>query len=131
MSDYSTMQTKDLEELKERLLGQRHNLDNEIEQVINELAIKRTYLNDTTISLNPYYKDKANVIKVTINNNSSFRYTVTRIKPRGKLLGIDQFNSQDTDFLKYYKMCSKLDWDNALDRLNTWLKDANLKVEEL
>lgn len=130
MSDYSTMETKDLEELKGRLLSQRSNLDNEIEQIVTELKIKRINLNDTTLKLNPYYKDRANVIKVTINDHSSHKYTITRIKPYGKLPGIDQFNSQDTDFLKYYKMCSKIDWDNALEKINNGFKDANIRLEE-
>lgn len=129
MSNYSTMSVKDLEELKERLLSQRCNLDNEIEQAITELKIKRVNLEDNTIRQNPYYKDKANVIKITINNNSSIKYTITKIKPTGTVLGIEQFNSMDVNFLKYYKMCSKLDWDNAIDRLNVWLKDANLKIK--
>lgn len=35
------------------------------------------------------------------------------------------------EFLKYYEMCSKFDWECALNKLNMWLKDASLKVKEL
>ena len=33
--------------------------------------------------------------------------------------------------LKYYKVCSKSEWENAIDRLNIYFKDASLKVKEL
>ena len=41
MSDYSTMQIKDLEELKERLRSQRSNLDNTINEVLQGRKTKR------------------------------------------------------------------------------------------
>lgn len=131
MSDYSTMQIKDLEELKERLLSQRSNLDNTIDEVIQSIKTKRLQLNEKSLSLNPYYKDRAAYLKVTINNNSSFRYNVVKISPAGKYPSLTQFDSEDVSFLKCYKMCSKSEWDNAIDRFNIWLKDSNLKVEEL
>jgi|GEM_PF-6590490 len=131
MSDYSTMQIKDLEELKERLLSQRSNLDNTIDEVIQSIKTKRLQLNEKSLSLNPYYKDRAAYLKVTINNNSSFRYNVVKVSPAGKYPSITQFDSEDIDFLKYYKMCTKSEWDSAIDRFNIWLKDSNLKVEEL
>lgn len=131
MSDYSTMQIKDLEELKERLLSQRSNLDNTIDEVIQSIKTKRLQLNEKSLSLNPYYKDRAAYLKVTINNNSSFRYNVVKISPAGKYPSITQFDLDNINFLKYYKMCSKSEWDNAIDRFNIWLKDSNLKVEEL
>lgn len=131
MSDYSTMQIKDLEELKERLLSQRSNLDNTIDEVIQSIKTKRLQLNEKSLSLNPYYKDRAAYLKVTINNNSSFRYNVVKVSPAGKYPSITQFDSEDIDFLKYYKMCTKSEWDSAIDRFNIWLKDSNLKVKEL
>lgn len=131
MSDYSTMQIKDLEELKERLLSQRSNLDNTIDEVIQSIKTKRLQLNEKSLSLNPYYKDRAAYLKVTINNNSSFRYNVVKVSPAGKYPSLTQFDSEDIDFLKYYKMCAKSEWDSAIDRFNIWLKDSNLKVEEL
>lgn len=131
MSDYSTMQIKDLEELKERLLSQRSNLDNTIDEVIQGIKTKRLQLNEKSLSLNPYYKDRAAYLKVTINNNSSFRYNVVKVSPAGKYPSLTQFDSEDIDFLKYYKMCAKSEWDNAIDRFNIWLKDSNLKVKEL
>ena len=33
--------------------------------------------------------------------------------------------------LKYYEMCSIFDWEDALNRLNMWFKDASLKVKGL
>lgn len=42
-----------------------------------------------------------------------------------------QFLSNTVDFLTYYEICSKSDWDSAVDRLNMWFKDASLKVKEL
>lgn len=81
-----------------------------------------------------FYIDKVTYLKVTINDNSYFKYTVTKVTPNGKngkSVGIYQFSSDNIDFLRYYKMCSKSEWSSALDRLNIWLKDANLKVGEL
>lgn len=134
MNNYSEMSTDDLEKLKESLLSQRDNLDDTIEEVIKEIKTKRLQTNEMSLKLNPYYKDKVTYLKVTINNNSYFKYTVTKVTPNGrngKSVGIYQFSSDNVDFLRYYKMCSKSEWSSALDRLNIWLKDANLKVGEL
>lgn len=131
MSDYSEMSTDDLEKLRESLLSQRDNLDNNIEEVIKEIKTKRLQTNEMSLKLNPYYKDKVTYLKVTINDNSYFKYTITKVTPSGKSVGIYQFSSDNIDFLRYYKMCAKSEWDSAIDRLNIWLKDANLKVEEL
>lgn len=131
MSDYSKMSTEDLEELRKKLLSQREVLDDAIEGVIKEIKAKRLQTEEMSLRLNPYYKDKVNYLKITINDNSHFKYTVTKVTPSGKSVGIYQFNSDNIDFLRYYKMCSKSEWSNALDRLNIWLKDTNLKVGEL
>ena len=131
MNDYSKMSTEDLEELRESLLGQREVLDDTIERVIKEIKAKRLQTDEMSLKLNPYYKDKVNYLKITINDNSHFKYTVTKVTPSGKSVGIYQFSSDNIDFLRYYKMCSKSEWSNALDRLNIWLKDTNLKVGEL
>lgn len=129
MSDYSNMSIKDLEELKENLLNQKSNLNNTIEEVVNNIRFKKTQASDNTLRLNPYYKDKTSYIKVVISDGSG--YIVTKVTPSGKCLGIYQFLSNTTDFLKYYEMCSKFDWECALNRLNMWFKDASLKVKEL
>lgn len=129
MSDYSNMSIKDLEELKENLLNQKSNLNNTIEEVINNIRFKKTQASDNTLRLNPYYKDKSSYLKVVISDGSG--YIVTKVTPSGKCLGIYQFLSNTTDFLKYYEMCSKFDWECALNKLNMWLKDASLKVKEL
>lgn len=130
-NNYSEMSTDDLEELRESLLSQREVLDNNIEEVIKEIKTKRLQTNEMSLKLNPYYKDKVTYLKVTINDNSYFKYTITKVTPSGKSVGIYQFSSDNIDFLRYYKMCAKSEWDSAIDRLNIWLKDANLKVEEL
>lgn len=129
MSDYSNMSIKDLEELKENLLNQKSNLNNTIEEVVNNIRFKKTQTSDNTLRLNPYYKDKTSYIKVVISDGSG--YIVTKVTPSGKCLGIYQFLSNTIDFLKYYEMCSKFDWECALNKLNMWLKDASLKVKEL
>lgn len=129
MSDYSKMSIKDLEELKENLLNQKSSLNNTIEEVVNNIRFKKTQANDNTLRLNPYYKDKTSYIKVVIGDGSG--YIVTKVTPSGKCLGIYQFLSNTTDFLKYYEMCSRFDWECALNRLNMWLKDANLKVKDI
>lgn len=129
--NYSEMSIEDLDKLRESLLGQRDVLDDTIEGVIKEIKAKRLQTEEMSLKLNPYYKDKVSYLKVTINDNSHFKYTVTKVTPNGKSVGIYQFSSDNIDFLRYYKMCSKSEWSNALDRLNIWLKDANLKVGEL
>lgn len=131
MSDYSKMSAEDLEELREKLLSQREVLDDAIEGVIKEIKAKRLQTNEMSLKLNPYYKDKVTYLKITINDNSYFKYTVTKVTPSGKSVGIYQFSSDNVDFLRYYKICSESEWSNALDRLNIWLKDASLKVGEL
>ena len=83
------------------------------------------------LKLNPYYKDKVSYLKVTINDNSYFKYTVAKVTPSGESVGIYQFSSDNIDFLRYYKVCSQSEWDSAIDRLNVWLKDANLKIKKL
>lgn len=129
MSDYSEMSIEDLEKLKEDLLNQKSNLNNTIEEVVNNIRFKKTQASDNTLRLNPYYKDKTSYIKVVISDGSG--YVVTKVTPSGKCLGIYQFLSNTVEFLKYYEMCSKFDWECALNRLNMWLKDASLKVKEL
>ena len=129
MSDYSNMSIKDLEELKENLLNQKSNLNNTIEEVINNIRYKKTLASDHTLRLNPYYKNKSSYLKVVISDGGG--YIVTKVAPSGKCSGIYQFLSNTIEFLKYYEMCSKSEWDSAVDRLNIWLKDASLKIKEL
>lgn len=129
MSDYSEMSIEDLEKLKEDLLNQKSNLNNTIEEVVNNIRFKKTQASDDTLRLNPYYKDKTSYIKVVISDGGG--YVVTKVTPSGKCLGIYQFLSNTVEFLKYYEMCSKFDWECALNKLNMWLKDASLKVKEL
>lgn len=129
MSDYSEMSIEDLEKLKEDLLNQKSNLNNTIEEVVNNIRFKKTQASDNTLRLNPYYKDKTSYIKVVISDGGG--YVVTKVTPSGKCPGIYQFLSNTVEFLKYYEMCSKFDWECALNRLNMWLKDASLRVKVL
>ena len=122
MSDYSKMSIEDLKELKKNLLNQISNLNNTIKS-------KKTQINDNNLRLNPYYKDKATYLKVVISDGGG--YIVTKVAPSGKCLGIYQFLSNTIDFLKYYEICPKSEWEDALNRLNIWFKDADLEVKEL
>lgn len=129
MSDYSKMSIEDLEELKKNLLNQKSNLNNTIEEVINNIRFKKTQASDDTLRLNPYYKDKSSYLKVVIRDGSG--YIITKVSPSGDYSGISQFLSNTVDFLKYYEMCSKSEWESAIDRLNVWFKDSSLKIENI
>ena len=129
INNYSEMSIEDLEELKENLLNQISNLNNTIEEVVNNIRFKNTQASDDTLRLNPYYKDKSSYLKVVISDGSG--YIVTKVTPSGKCLGIYQFLSNTIEFLKYYEMCSKSEWDIAISKLNMWFKDASLKIKEL
>ena len=129
MNDYLKMSIEDLEKLKEDLLSQRDNLEDTIGEIINNIRAKKVQAGNKTIRLNPYYKDKSSYLKVVISDGSG--YIVTKVTPSGKCLGIYQFLSNTVDFLTYYEICSKSDWDSAVDRLNMWFKDASLKIKEL
>lgn len=122
MNDYSNMSIEDLKELKENLLNQISNLNNTIKS-------KKTQINDNNLRLNPYYKDNVSCLKIVVNDGSG--YIVTKVTPCCDYSGISQFFSNTIDFLKYYEICSKSDWEDALNRLNMLFKDANLKVKEL
>lgn len=113
--------------MKENLLNQKSNLNNTIEEIVNTIRFKKTQASDDTLRLNPYYK--ATYLKVVISDGSG--YIVTKVTPSGKCLGIYQFLSNTIEFLKYYEICSKSEWDSAIDRLNVWFKDVNLKIKEL
>ena len=129
INNYSEMSIEDLKKLKEDLLDQKSSLNNTIEEVINSIRFKKIQAGNKTIGLNPYYKDKSSYLKVVISDGGG--YIVTKVTPSGKCLGIYQFLSNTVDFLTYYEICSKSDWDSAVDRLNMWFKDASLKVKEL
>ena len=129
MNDYSKMSIKDLEKLKENLLNQISNLNNTIEEVVNNIRFKNTQASDDTLRLNPYYKDESSYLKVVISDED--KYIITKVSPNSDYLGISQFLSNTIDFLKYYEMCSQSDWEDALNRLNIWFKDADLEVKEL
>ena len=129
INNYSEMSIEDLKKLKEDLLDQKSSLNNTIEEVINNIRFKKIQAGNKTIGLNPYYKDKSSYLKVVISDEDG--YIITKVSPNSDYLGISQFLSNTIDFLKYYEMCSKSDWEDALNRLNIWFKDADLEVKEL
>ena len=129
MNDYSEMSIEDLEKLKIKLLSQRDNLENTIGEIINNIRTKKLQVSNRALREHTYYKDNTSYLKVVINDGTG--YTITKITPSGKCMGVYQFNADTIDFLKYYKICSQSEWDNAIDRLNVWFKDANLKVKKL
>ena len=131
INNYSEMSIEDLDKLRESLLGQRDVLDDTIERVIKEIKTKRLQTDEMSLKLNPYYKDKVSYLKITISDNSHFKYTVTKVTPSGKSVGIYQFSSDNIDFLRYYKVCSQSEWNSAIDRLNVWFKDTSLNVKKL
>lgn len=106
MNDYSKMSIENLEKLK------------------------KEQININNFKLNSYYKDKTSYLKVVISDKGY--YIITRIIPCGACMGIYQYSCLNTsDYLKYYDISSKFEWESAIDRLNIWFKDANLKVKEL
>lgn len=130
MSDYSKMSIEDLEKLKKKLLSQKENLNNTIKEIISDIKSKKEQININNLELNPYYKDNTSYLKVVISDRGY--YIITKIVPCGTYMGIYQHCILNTsDFLKYYNICSKSEWDSAVDRLNVWFKDANLKIKEL
>lgn len=128
-SNLSEMSIEDLEKLKEKFLGQRDSLEDTIGEIISNIRAKKIQISNQTLRMHPYYKDNASYLKVVINDITG--YTVTKITPGGKCIGIYQFNAETIDFLKYYKVCSQSEWDSAIDRLNIWFKDASLKIKKL
>ena len=93
------------------------------------MEFKKALDGDKILRLNPYYKDKSSYLKVSISDKGG--YIITKVTPSVNYLGISQFLSKTIDFLTYYEMCSIFDWEDALNRLNMWFKDASLKVKEL
>lgn len=129
INNYSEMSIEDLEKLKIKFLSQRNNLENTIGEIINNIRAKKIQVNNCALREHPYYKDNTSYLKVVINDGTG--YTVTKITPGGKCIGIYQFNADNTSFLKYYKICSQSEWESAIDRLNIWFKDASLKIKKL
>ena len=128
MSDYSKMSIEDLEKLKKKLLNQKKDLNNTIEEIISNIKSKKEQININNLKLNPYYKDKTSYLKVVISDSGY--YIITKIIPCGTYMGIYQYSSLNfSDYLKYYDICSKSEWESAIDRLNVWFKDSNLKIE--
>lgn len=135
INNYSEMSIEDLKKLKIKFLSQRdiENIIGEIEniigEIINNIRAKKLQVSNHALREHPYYKDNTSYLKVVINDGTG--YTVTKITPGGKCIGIYQFNADNTNFLKYYKICSQSEWESAIDRLNIWFKDASLKIKKL
>lgn len=129
INNLSEMSIEDLEKLKEEFLSQRDNLEDTIGEIISNIRAKKIQINNQTLRMHPYYKDNTSYLKVVINDGTG--YTVTKITPGGRCVGIYQFNADTIDFLKYYKICSQSVWESAIDRLNIWFKDTSLKIKKL
>lgn len=136
INNYSEMSIEDLEKLKIKFLSQRDNIENiigeiinTIGEVINNIRAKKLKVSNHALREHPYYKDNTSYLKVVISDGTG--YTVTKITPGGKCIGIYQFSADNTNFLKYYKICSQSEWESAIDRLNIWFKDASLKIKKL
>lgn len=129
INNYSEMSIEDLEKLKIKFLSQRDNIENTIGEIINNIRAKKLQVSNHALREHPYYKDNTSYLKVVINDDTG--YTVTKITPGGKCIGIYQFNADNTNFLKYYKICSQYEWESAIDKLNIWFKDASLKIKKL
>ena len=129
INNYSEMSIEDLKKLKIKFLSQRDNIENIIGEIINNIRAKKLQVSNHALREHPYYKDNTSYLKVVINDGTG--YTVTKITPSGKCIGIYQFNADTIDFLKYYKICSQSVWESAIDRLNIWFKDASLKIKKL
>lgn len=125
INNYSEMSIEDLEKLKIKFLSQRDNLENTIGEIINNIRAKKLQVSNHALR----DKDNTSYLKVVINDGTG--YTVTKITPGGKCIGIYQFNADNTNFLKYYKIYSQSEWESAIDRLNIWFKDASLKIKKL
>lgn len=124
INNYSEMSIEDLEKLKIKFLSQRDNIENTMRGIINNIRAIKFALRE-----HPYYKDDTSYLKVVINDGTG--YTITKIIPSGKCIGIYQFNADNTIFLKFYKICSQSEWESAIDRLNIGFKDASLKIKKL
>ena len=129
INNYSEMSIEDLEKLKIKFLSQRDNIENTIGKIINNIRAKKLQVSNHALREHPYYKDKSSYLKVVVSDGGG--YIVTKVTPSGKCLGIYQFLSNTIDFLTYYEICSKSEWDSAIDRLNIWFKDASLKIKKL
>ena len=92
--------------------------------------MKRKSFKINNLKLNPYYKDNTSYIKVAISNSGY--YIITKIVPWGTYMGIYQHSILNTsDYLKYYNVSSKSEWESAIDKLNVWFKDSSLKIENI
>lgn len=90
-----------------KLIGEiEYSLITDVDDTINYSdAIKEYTFADGTQKLqvsnhalreHPYYKDNTSYLKVVINDGTG--YTVTKITPGGKYIGIYQFNADNTNF---------------------------------
>lgn len=132
MSDYANTSIEELRKLKERLTSQKGKIDNEISQIVKEIAKKSDEINDETIIRNPYYKDKTCVIKITIDGlHTSLKYTITKIKYNGRFLSVEHFYEQNTSFMRRYETANESDWTNAINHLNAYLNDASIKMIDM
>ena len=119
----------------ERKLGEIFTYNGKIYQVVKGFSCKGcAFIKNGCCDLVNELLGPCDYTKRTDKTNIIFKdtgYTVTKITPGGKCIGIYQFNAGNTNFLKYYKICSQSEWESAIDRLNIWFKDASLKIKKL
>lgn len=119
-----------LEELKntfKKLQEESNNLYNKIRALENQDKISKFTVGECYLDTR-----QDNLIKiVSIQDNYVYYICLDNLSICRENSCIYQFLSNTVDFLTYYEICSKSDWDSAIDRLNMWFKDASLKIKEL
>lgn len=125
MNDISSMELSDLENLKSDYLNKIQNLNDTLDEINSAITAKRINVDNITIKNNPYYRDKMYLIKITIDKN---KYVITKVKPSGIVPCLIQYTEDNLGFLKYYKMCTKQEWDDAISNFNEWFEISGYKV---
>lgn len=125
MNDISSMELSDLENLKSDYLNKIQNLNDTLDEINSAITAKRINVDNITIKNNPYYRDKMYLIKITIDKN---KYVITKVKPGGIAPCLIQYAEDNLGFLKYYKMCTKQEWDDAINNFNEWFVVSGYKV---
>lgn len=125
MNDISSMELSDLENLKSDYLNKIQNLNDTLDEINSAIIAKRINVDNITIKNNPYYRDKMYLIKITIDKN---KYVITKVKPSGIVPCLIQYTEDNLGFLKYYKMCTKQEWDDAINNFNEWFVFSGYKV---
>jgi hypothetical protein len=125
MNDISNMELSDLERLKSEYHNKINDLNSTLDEIDLAIISKRINVDNLTIKNNPYYRDKLYLVKITIDKD---KYVITKIKPGGIAPCLIQYTENNLGFLKYYKMCTKQEWDDAISNFNEWFATSGYKV---